>query len=231
MPAPVKNLYGVLGVAPDATPEQLAAAYQTALQLYREVPDSSDKTARLAQLADAYALLSNPVRRQVYDASLAAGQSAQIENRLQPGNPPAASDREHTPPPDHGLLSRIDPQNARLWRKGLLLLIALVPVLIYFVWQADRTRDQLTVVNELGQRQAKHMQLAHDAEERSRLSRRRVEIATRLLELGDIAPDNNTVDEAMEYDRLKAEQQQIEARLKLLDQRLKAQWGQYGRPN
>lgn len=44
MQAAAKNLYAILGVAPDATPEQLHEAYQTAVRLNRDGPEGSEKT-------------------------------------------------------------------------------------------------------------------------------------------------------------------------------------------
>ena len=74
MAADEDDPYTILGVAPDATPAQIAHAYR---QLMRTLhPDSqhssesanSDSTT-LAAAAAAYAILRDPVRRAAYDRS------------------------------------------------------------------------------------------------------------------------------------------------------------------
>lgn len=66
----MKNHYATLHVAREATPEALKSAYR---RLAREVhPDRNPAGAeRFAELAAAYAVLSDPVRRAAYDAELA----------------------------------------------------------------------------------------------------------------------------------------------------------------
>ncbi len=74
MAADEEDLYTILGVAPDATPAQIAHAYRQLIRILH--PDtqassgsrSSDPTT-LAAAAAAYAILRDPVRRAAYDRS------------------------------------------------------------------------------------------------------------------------------------------------------------------
>lgn len=63
--------YEVLGVAPTATPKAIRAAYRALAQLLH--PDTStepDSHTRFSELAAAYAVLSDRVKRRAYDAAL-----------------------------------------------------------------------------------------------------------------------------------------------------------------
>ncbi|HEY9104480.1 J domain-containing protein [Chitinimonas sp.] len=73
-----KTLYALFGLPQDATQAQIDAAYR-ALQKTHAGIDSAMSTQRLQQLSQAYELLSNPVRRSVYDASLSAGTAQTVE--------------------------------------------------------------------------------------------------------------------------------------------------------
>ena len=74
-PAPGKSLYAQLGVSADADQPTLDAAYQHLQQLYQSLPDSQHQQAALQY---AYQLLSDPLRRKVYDASLLSGHAAAL---------------------------------------------------------------------------------------------------------------------------------------------------------
>jgi cytochrome c biogenesis protein CcmG, thiol:disulfide interchange protein DsbE len=70
------NFYSLLGVAPDASAEELAAAYARQRERYNpeRVADLDPElkrvaAERLAEIERAYAVLSNPERRKAYDAS------------------------------------------------------------------------------------------------------------------------------------------------------------------
>jgi hypothetical protein len=64
-----KTLYDVLGIAADASPAQLEAAYAARLAALEAAP--FDRNAQIV-LKEAYAVLGQPARRASYDATLAA---------------------------------------------------------------------------------------------------------------------------------------------------------------
>ena len=88
-----QTLYDILGVGRDASPEELAAAYQSRLAAL-EGAASQDPTA-LNLVREAHQLLSNPNRRAAYDASLAA--RAAREASAARGEPEDAADDEAPP--------------------------------------------------------------------------------------------------------------------------------------
>lgn len=65
-----KSLYALLGVENNATQAQMDIAYRKVRETYA-LADSPAIRDRIDQLEYAYELLSNPVRRRVYDTSLA----------------------------------------------------------------------------------------------------------------------------------------------------------------
>jgi hypothetical protein len=71
---PLGDLYEELGVAPDSTREQIAAAYRArAKALHPDTrPAAADATDRFARVGAAYRVLSDPAERARYDASLLA---------------------------------------------------------------------------------------------------------------------------------------------------------------
>lgn len=75
-----KTLYALLGVSPTASQPELDAAFLTLQkQLQEVVLDARQRDERLSQLEAAYQQLSNPLRRSVYDASLAKGQASTVQ--------------------------------------------------------------------------------------------------------------------------------------------------------
>jgi curved DNA-binding protein CbpA len=80
--------YRLLGVARDATREQIAQAWRRRAR--SEHPDrrpgeaGDEAAARFRELAEAYRVLGDPVRRVAYDRILASGQPAA---RMPPGVP------------------------------------------------------------------------------------------------------------------------------------------------
>src|SRR5438552_13595649 len=75
------TFYDELEVSPNASPETIRAAYRSLIQRYH--PDrnqgSRESALRTLRLNEAYAVLSDPVKRASYDAKLAAGQRARSE--------------------------------------------------------------------------------------------------------------------------------------------------------
>lgn len=80
-PASGKSLYAQLGVAADADQPTLDAAHQHLQQLYQSLPDNPDTRHQQAALQHAYQLLSDPLRRKVYDASLLSGRASALEQQ------------------------------------------------------------------------------------------------------------------------------------------------------
>ncbi len=64
------NLYDVLGVAPNADPEEVRSAFRSLARiLHPDFNPSQDAVQRFVTVAQAYAVLSDPERRRAYDAS------------------------------------------------------------------------------------------------------------------------------------------------------------------
>ena len=77
--------YDVLGVAPEATAEEIQRAYRLlALRHHPDVAPDADQ-AEMAAINGAWEVLGDPGRRQVYDASIRAPEAPPV-----PGPPPSA---------------------------------------------------------------------------------------------------------------------------------------------
>jgi curved DNA-binding protein CbpA len=71
------DYYLILGVAPDASPQEIARAYRSLVR--RRHPDSrpeGDQQAGLADVYDAWAVLRDPARRADYDGATRAHERA-----------------------------------------------------------------------------------------------------------------------------------------------------------
>jgi curved DNA-binding protein CbpA len=88
--------YGALGVLPDATDEQIQAAWKRrARELHPDLNKHKDATRQFAEVSNAHDILSDPVLRRRYDAERKLG--TQSHGGPPPGNPngwrPGASSR------------------------------------------------------------------------------------------------------------------------------------------
>ena len=228
MQAAAKNLYAILGVAPDATPEQLHEAYRTAVRLNRDGPEGSEKNARLELIADAYTLLSNPVRRQIYDASLASGESRLIDRKLQPE--PQQPDHRGTPAiklNDNGLFSQLDAERIRLWRKILTFGLVLALPLLYFYRQSQLIQLQTQFIRGLEQPPGPQPYVAGrnraaDFRAFNEAKIRLVEIEEKLQELGPAGADRSVADN-QEINALNEEKQRLQDIVRAVAEK-------YGRP-
>jgi len=63
----VSDFYSLLGVAPDSSEDEIRAAYYR--RLHFDEPRTDEEAAHAARLREAYEVLSDPDRRQSYDAS------------------------------------------------------------------------------------------------------------------------------------------------------------------
>ena len=95
------TLYELLDVAPDATSDEIKAAYR---KLARQVhPDAGGNAALFRQVQDAFETLSEPTRRAAYDESLRSGAAG------------CGADDEPEPEPEPEPEQRFDPEDDPEW--------------------------------------------------------------------------------------------------------------------
>lgn len=68
----VKTLYSILGLAPDASSAQIETAYAELLASLGQQGTGQDDHIRLIAIKEAYSILSDPIKRQVYNQKLFA---------------------------------------------------------------------------------------------------------------------------------------------------------------
>ena len=106
-----KNYYDILGVRPDATPQEIRAAYIRNAPRYHPLKDDSESAAHSYRLInEAFAALNDPELRALYDA----GEHSQLAERM--AQTPSPTVRVSTP-----AVSK--PKQAALERPGLRALI------------------------------------------------------------------------------------------------------------
>lgn len=96
------TLYELLGVTPDAAPEEIRAAYRKLCRAYH--PDGGGTAAMFRQLQNAYEELSDPQRRVVYDSSFqeptrTAGQCETPREASESPQPGSSGENAYQPPP------------------------------------------------------------------------------------------------------------------------------------
>jgi hypothetical protein len=118
---------------------------------------------------------------------------------------------------NEGLLTSVDPGKVRLWRKAVMLALVILLPLFYLYRQANVLRMQGEWQQSMEQSEQHDTQQqrsrSHELQEINQLNMRRAEINDRLQYLGQVDAADNTVSEAMEYDRLTEEKRTLEARL------------------
>jgi restriction system protein len=112
------TLYDLLGVQPDATTDEIRAAYRRLSKTYH--PDKGGTPAFFRQLQHAHETLSDPTRRKAYDQSLDNLTGSQSNRSGEATEPPPGSTRfrddpheEWGPPPDPGARSTRTPSPDR----------------------------------------------------------------------------------------------------------------------
>lgn len=154
---PGKTLYAQLGVSADADTATIFSAYQSLQKLYQDQHVNADTEQRLQALTHAYELLADPLRRQVYDASLAMGMASSLEKT--PNNSNTAS--TVTPLVLHPALPESPPNYSRTrmaWRLAILALVVVLPGSCYYmVNQTQQKARQLAM--EVQQVQREQVQL------------------------------------------------------------------------
>jgi hypothetical protein len=121
---PLGDLYEALGVAHDATREEIAAAYRArAKELHPDTrPSGTDASDRFARVGVAYRVLADPDQRARYDASLVAPpEPAPVASEATAPGPPPAPVEPRRP-------QRLSRKAARwcAWGGGVLVVLGLV---------------------------------------------------------------------------------------------------------
>ena len=113
----VRNPYDVLGVSPDASPDEIRDAYWRLVRFYRTEGETAWTATHLGELQDAYELLSDPSRRAELDAGNGGAPSSVVQPQpYEPGAspfPPAEPVVRHH---SHNPVDRLTRRLPRPWR-------------------------------------------------------------------------------------------------------------------
>ncbi|PZV19726.1 MAG: molecular chaperone DnaJ [Leptolyngbya sp.] len=148
-----KTHYAQLGVKPTASPQQIRRAFRDLSKLYH--PDTTDlpapeATEKFQQLNDAYAILSSPDRRWIYDQQVGY-------SRISVMQPLESLSRPTTPQRREPANMYLDPTDRPLSAGEIFALFILgltfVACLVLVV-TVSLTRGEYTVGSELGQEYA-----------------------------------------------------------------------------
>jgi len=83
----IKDYYAILGVPPNATPEQIRAAFRHMARVnHPDINTSPDAAERFKEVNEAYEILANPDKRKAYDYFTAM--SGGTEAAVTPPPPP-----------------------------------------------------------------------------------------------------------------------------------------------
>ncbi|HBL11439.1 MAG TPA: molecular chaperone DnaJ [Cyanobacteria bacterium UBA11162] len=110
IPNPI-DYYGLLGLHPSASPVEIRRAYRELSKRYH--PDTTDlpvqkATAKFQQLSQAYATLSNPERRSLYDQKIGYSHLNVIQT------PPGFNHPVNQPQPKYSSSAYLDPTDRPL---------------------------------------------------------------------------------------------------------------------
>jgi hypothetical protein len=133
------TLYDELGVAPEATADELRRAYyRRAKELHPDVNPAGQTDEAMRRVNQAWAILGHPISRRRYDRQLAPSAETRPTRPARPAPPPAAPDSDDLPV--HISLL------ARLLRPSALILAILLVIFVVtaYAGQAGHSRGPTT---------------------------------------------------------------------------------------
>jgi curved DNA-binding protein CbpA len=203
-----KTLYDILGVAESATDMQLKRAYEMAERALAHAPDAESLNA-LKAAREAYAILSDPARRGVYDRKLALGRMARESG--EPVSGPAPN-----PPPKPVSTALLE-----LGQKPAFLAFIAVMAGLFVYWNVESNRlrqvEAARVANEkelLLREQALKQAQQQLAEQQMELERQRLDMEQRMRER------TLDSDQSLAIEKMQAEQERADRELRLKEAEL-----------
>jgi signal peptidase I len=120
-PGAVRNPYEVLGVSPDASPEEIRDAYWRLIRFHQLEGEPPRTPTHLGEIQDAYELLSDPSRRAELDAANGrfAGAAPQAPPPYQAGAPPFPPPEPTPPRRSRNPIDRLTHRLPRSWRVAI----------------------------------------------------------------------------------------------------------------
>jgi signal peptidase I len=118
----VRDPYEVLGVSPDASPEEIRDAYWRLVMFHRTEGEPAWATAHLQEIRHAYELLSDPIRRAALDASNGDFTGVASPASTEPAPVRVPAEQPAPEPPRHRSRNPIDRLTYRLprpWRVAI----------------------------------------------------------------------------------------------------------------